>query len=50
MGSVYHEAFMRLRELGQAEALGGDNPGVYWPSAAVVWEPSLKRSCPFRTT
>ena len=40
---VSHKAFMRLRELGQAEALGEANPGVYWPNAAAVREPSLNQ-------
>ncbi len=31
---VSHKAFSRLRELGQAEALGEADPGVYWPDAA----------------
>jgi hypothetical protein len=40
---VSHKAFMRLRELGQVEALGEANPGVYWPNAAAVREPSLNQ-------
>lgn len=40
---VSHKAFVRLRELGQAEALGESDPGVYWPNAAAVREPSLNQ-------
>ena len=40
---VSHKAFMRLHELGQVEALGEANHGVYWPNAAAVREPSLNQ-------
>ena len=40
---VSHKAFMRLRELGQAEALQEVDPGAYWPQAAKQEEPSLNR-------
>lgn len=40
---VSHKAFVRLRELGQAEALGEADPGAYWPDAAAVREPSLNQ-------
>lgn len=38
-----HKAFLRLRELGQQEALEEADPGAYWPDAAVPREPSLNR-------
>lgn len=38
-----HTAFLRLRELGQHEALQESDPGVYWPSGATTREPSLNR-------
>lgn len=38
-----HKAFMRLRDLGQAEALQETNRGVYWPQAAGPREPSLNQ-------
>ena len=40
---VSHKAFMRLRELGQPEALQETNLGAYWPHAAPPQEPSLNR-------
>lgn len=39
-----HKAFVRLRDLGQREALQEADPGVYWPSWAGPREPSLN-SC-----
>lgn len=38
-----HKAFLRLRELGQPDALNETDLGVYWPSAAGPGEPSLNR-------
>lgn len=38
-----HTAFLRLRELGQLEALQESDPGAYWPNAATPQEPSLNR-------
>ena len=38
---VSHKAFLRLRELGQQEALREVDPGAYWPLAASPREPSL---------
>jgi hypothetical protein len=38
-----HKAFIRLRELGQQEALQETDPGAYWPHAATLQEPSLNR-------
>ena len=40
---VSHKAFLRLRELGQQEALQEPNHGVYWPEAAGPREPSLNQ-------
>lgn len=40
---VSHEAFIRLRELGQAEALQEIDRGAHWPLAAGPQEPSLNR-------
>ena len=40
---VSHKAFIRLRELGQAEALQETDRGAYWPLAAGPQEPSLNR-------
>jgi hypothetical protein len=34
---------LRLRELGQAEALQETDRGAYWPLAAAPQEPSLNR-------
>lgn len=39
--SLSHKAFLRLRELGQAEALKEHDTGAYWPSASLPDEPSL---------
>lgn len=41
--SVSHKAFLRLRELGQPEALQETDLGAYWPIAAGPREPSLNR-------
>ena len=38
-----HTAFLRLRELGQREALQEPDLGAYWPSGATPQEPSLNR-------
>jgi hypothetical protein len=38
-----HKAFLRLRELGQQQALQEPNLGAYWPQAAGPREPSLNR-------
>ncbi len=38
-----HKAFVRLRKLGQPQALEEADPGAYWPDAAVPREPSLNR-------
>ncbi len=38
-----HKAFLRLRELGQKEALAETDRGAYWPKAAAPQEPSLNR-------
>ena len=40
---VSHKAFLRLRELGQHEALQEADRGEYWPQAATPREPSLNR-------
>lgn len=40
---ISHKAFMRLRELGQPEALKETNLGVYWPESASPREPSLNQ-------
>jgi hypothetical protein len=40
---VSHKAFIRLRELGQQEALQELNRGEYWPEAAGPREPSLNQ-------
>ena len=40
---VSHKAFLRLRELGQPEALQEADRGVYWPEAAAPREPSLNQ-------
>lgn len=36
-----HKAFLRLRALGQKDALQETDSGAYWPSAAKPDEPSL---------
>ena len=41
--SVSHEAFVRLRELGQQDALKEVDLGAYWPDAATPREPSLNQ-------
>lgn len=40
---VSHKAFLRLRELGQQEALEEADQGVYWPEAAAPREPRLNQ-------
>ena len=41
--SVSHQAFLRLRELGQQDALTETDLGAYWPDAATPNEPSLNQ-------
>ena len=41
--SVSHQAFLRLRELGQQDALKETDLGAYWPEAATPREPSLNQ-------
>ncbi len=41
--SVSHQAFLRLRELGQQDALKETDLGAYWPEAATPKEPSLNQ-------
>jgi hypothetical protein len=41
--SVSHEAFVRLRELGQQDALQEPDRGAYWAEAAGPREPSLNQ-------
>lgn len=38
-----YKAFLRLRQLGQNEALQETDHGAYWPDAATPREPSLNR-------
>src|SRR5947199_7118204 len=38
-----HRAFLRLRDLGQREALQEPDLGAYWPQWAAPREPSLNR-------
>ncbi len=38
-----HQAFLRLRDLGQREALQEPDLGAYWPKGAGPQEPSLNR-------
>ncbi len=38
-----HKAFLRLRELGQAEALREADPCNYWPDAATPREPRFNQ-------
>lgn len=38
-----HRAFLRLRDLGQREALQEPDRGAYWPQWATPREPSLNR-------
>ncbi|MDZ4853733.1 MAG: hypothetical protein SGJ26_02540 [Nitrospirota bacterium] len=40
---VSHQAFTRLRELGQQDALTETDLGAYWPEAATPNEPSLNQ-------
>jgi hypothetical protein len=40
---VSHKAFIRLRELGQKDALQEPDVGAYWPDAATPREPSLNQ-------
>ena len=40
---VSHKAFLRLRELGQRDALNEIDQGAYWPAAASPHEPSLNQ-------
>ena len=40
---VSYKAFIRLRELGQVEALQETDRGAHWPLAAAPQEPSLNR-------
>jgi hypothetical protein len=40
---VSHKALLRLRELGQREALQETDRGAYWPQAATPREPSLNQ-------
>ena len=40
---VSYKAFLRLRELGQPEALHEPDRGAYWPAAATPREPRLNR-------
>ena len=40
---VSHEAFLRLRELGQPDALKERDQGAYWPAAASPHDPSLNQ-------
>ena len=41
--SLSHKAFLRLRELGQQQALAEVDGGRYWPSACRADEPSLNK-------
>ncbi|GBL40572.1 MAG: hypothetical protein ITD36_08720 [Nitrospira sp.] len=41
--SVSHLAFLRLRELGQPDALKETDLGAYWPESATPREPSLNQ-------
>ena len=40
---VSHKAFLRLRDLGQTDALNELDKGAYWPKAAAPNEPSLNQ-------
>lgn len=40
---ISHKALIRLRELGQREALAEEDSGAYWPAAAGPREPSLNQ-------
>ena len=41
--SLSHKAFLRLRELGQHQALLEVDTGLYWPNACKPDEPSLNK-------
>jgi hypothetical protein len=41
--SLSHKGWLRLRELGQPEALAEADAAAYWPEAASPREPSLNR-------
>jgi len=41
--SLSHQAFLRLRDLGQREALQEQDLGAYWPKGATPQEPSLNQ-------
>lgn len=41
--SLSHAAFLRLRELGQKDALQEEDVAAYWPAASRPDEPSLNR-------
>lgn len=38
-----HQAFLRLRELGQQDALQEIDQAAYWPTSAAVWEPKFNQ-------
>lgn len=40
---ISHKALIRLRELGQREALEEEDSGAYWPAAAGPREPRLNQ-------
>jgi hypothetical protein len=40
---VSHKAFVRLRELGQPQALQEDDRGAYWPESASPREPKFNQ-------
>jgi hypothetical protein len=40
---ISHQAFLRLRELGQQDALAEVDLGAYWPEAAMPNEPSFNQ-------
>lgn len=40
---VSHKAFLRLRELGQPEALKEEDPATYWPKASAPNEPRFNQ-------
>jgi hypothetical protein len=41
--SLSHEAFLRLRGLGQQDTLQEVDQAAYRPTCAVVWEPKFNR-------
>jgi hypothetical protein len=41
--SLSHKAFLRLRDLGQSDALKEVDRGAHWPHAALPREPSLNQ-------